>query len=464
MTITTETPAQGAAGDGLELKHFLERFSRIKYVDALFVDMCGVARGKRLPVSDLPGLMRDGLLIPESIFTLDVTGDQLDIMGRGGSDGDPDACGVPIPGTLAPSPWAGPEYAQVLMRLREDGRRARPAYIEPRNILAAVEARFIEMGLTPVIACELEFDLIDPVRAPDGRPQAPLLPGTNRRDVSNQVYGLDHLDYYKAFINDLRAWGDAQDVPTTAISTEFAPGQLEVNLRHQASALTAADHAALLRRLVKGTARAHAMEATFMAKPYLDRAGNGFHVHVSLMDAHGNNVFDGNGAFGSEMLLHAIGGLRASLVESMAIFSANLNAFRRYQLHLFVPMAKSWGYNNRSVAIRIPDGPNTSRRLEHRVAGADANPYLTVAAILAGMHYGIVNKVDPGAPMTGNAGLQLTPDLPLNQWAALDAMAAGKIIPDYFAGGYAPFYIEAKRKELEKFMSVISPLEYEWYL
>jgi len=105
-----------------------------------------------------------------------------------------------------------------------------------------------------------------------------------------------------------------------------------------------------------------------------------------------------------------------------------------------------------------------ARRLEHRVAGADANPYLTVAAILAGMHHGITSKIDPGKPMTGNAGVVLTPDVPLTQWAALDALAAGKIIPPYFAGNYAPFYIEAKRKELEKFMSFISPLEYEWYL
>ena len=464
MTKKTETPALGAAGDGLELKHFLERFPRIKYVDAIFVDMSGIARGKRLPVSDLADLLHEGILIPESIFSLDVTGDQLDIMGRGGSDGDPDASGVAIPNTLVPSPWAGPEYGQVLMRLKEDGKRINPAFTEPRNILAAVEARFTEMGLTPVVACELEFDLIDPNRGPEGQPQPPFLPGTNRRDTNNQVYGLDHLDYYKPFIDDLRTWGDAQGVPTTAISVEFAPAQLEVNLAHQKSALVACDHAALLRRLVKGAAKAHGVEATFMSKPYLDRAGNGFHVHVSLLDKTGRNVFDGNGVNGSEMLLHAIGGLRASMAESMAIFSANLNAFRRYQPHLFVPMATSWGYNNRSVAIRIPDGPNTARRLEHRVAGADANPYLTVAAILAGMHHGITNKIDPGKPMTGNASVQLTPDVPLTQWAALDALAAGKIIPHYFVGNYAPFYVEAKRKELEKFMSFVSPLEYEWYL
>ena len=201
-----------------------------------------------------------------------------------------------------------------------------------------------------------------------------------------------------------------------------------------------------------------------MSKPYPDRAGNGFHVHVSLIDKAGRNVFDGNGDAGSEMLLHAVGGLRSSMAESMAIFAPNLNAFRRYQPHLFVPMASSWGYNNRSVAIRIPGGPNAARRLEHRVAGADANPYLTVAAILAGMHHGIVNKIDPGQPMTGNAGAQLSPDVPLTQPAALAALAAGKIIPEYFIGGYAPFYIEAKRKEAAKFQSFVSPLEYEWYL
>ncbi len=452
----------GAVAQGVrEVDAFLQRHPAIRQVDAIFIDMCGIARGKRLPVEELAGLYDRGMNLPASIYLLDVTGDQLDVMGRGFSDGDPDATGFPITGTLAPAPWAGPELGQVLMRLKEP---SRDLVYDPRTVLEAVLKKFTAMGLRPVVACELEFYLFDRERGADGAPQPPLLAGTSRRDISNQVYSLEHLDYYQGFLKDLQNWSAEQGVPATMSSVEFGPAQFEINLEHRKDALRAADDAALLRRLVRAAAQARGMEASFMSKPYADNAGSGFHVHVSLLDAKGNNIFSGKGAAGSKKLMHAIGGVHQAMAQSMAIFSPNISAFRRYGANIFVPLSGCWGYNNRSVAIRVPPGPDEARRLEHRVAGAEANPYLVAAAVLAGVHHGLVTKADPGPPTEGNAATLFAPDLPQNIWAALEAMAAGKILPSYFPGNYTALYVDAKRKELDKFLHAISRQEYEWYL
>ena len=161
--------------------------------------------------------------------------------------------------------------------------------------------------------------------------------------------------------------------------------------------LKACDSAVLLKRLIKGIAVNHGFEATFMAKPYDAEAGNGMHVHMSLLDAHGRNVFaaaDEN-PLGTEMLRHAIGGLLRLMPESVALMAPNLNSFRRFQPGLYVPMAPTWGFDNRSVALRIPSGPNAARRIEHRVGGADANPYLLLATLLASVIHGIANRISP---------------------------------------------------------------------
>ena len=463
MLKPSKTRSGGEAARGIrEVAKFRKLYPSVRHIDAVFIDMCGIERGKRLPAGELAGLYDHGMNLPASIYLLDVTGDQLDVLGRGFTDGDPDGTGFPIEGTLVPAPWAGPELGQVLMSLREPERQQ--FCYDPRNVLAAVVEKFSAMGLTPVVACELEFYLFDPERGQDGAPLPPKLPGTGRRDVSNQVYSLEELDYYQAFMDDLQYWCAVQGVPATMVSAEFGPGQFEINLLHRADALRAADDAALLRRLVKAAAQARGLEASFMSKPYADRAGSGFHAHVSVLDAAGNNIFEGNGTVGSPALLHAIGGARQAMAQSMAIFSPNISAFRRYGPNIFVPQSGCWGYNNRSVAIRVPPGPEDARRLEHRVAGAEANPYLVVAAILAGLHHGLMAKADPGPPTKGNAATLAAPDLPQNFWAALEAMAAGKILPEYFPGNYCALYIDAKRRELEKFLKIISPQEYAWYL
>lgn len=447
---------------------FLAAHPGIEHFDAIFIDLNGIVRGKRFQRDDLAKIYAAGFPIPYTIYLLDITGECSDPCGRGITDGDPDGVAVPVAGSMVPAPWSARPMGQVLMTLHDqDGA---PSLVDPRNLAAAVVARFKESGLTPVVAFELEFYLVDRVRAPDGGPRPPIDPQSGARVSAAQVYGMSQLDAFRAFFEAVETACRAQRVPASVASTEYAPGQFEINLRHVADPLAAADHAALLRHIVKKVAQYQGMDATFMSKPFAWLAGNGMHVHVSLLDGAGKNVFDdraadgGGGPDGGTALRHAVGGLTATLAEAMAIFAPNLNAFRRFQPNLFVPVTKSWAANNRSVAFRIPAGPGESRRIEHRVAGADANPYLVLAALLAGLHHGLDERLEPGPMTDGNAGHSLDPDLPLAWDAALDRLQAATILPGYLGRDYVDLYCATKRNELRRFNATISRQEYDWYL
>ena len=205
------------------------------------------------------------------------------------------------------------------------------------------------------------------------------------------------------------------------------------------------------------------MRASFMAKPFLDAAGSGMHVHVSIVDDRGRNMFDDGTPAGSAVLRQAIGGLHQAMPESQAIFAPSMNAFRRFGPGQFVPLNRFWGYNNRAVAFRVPAGPSTARRIEHRIAGADANPYLVLAAILAGIHHGIATSADPGEPRQGNVVLE-DAGVSFDLSTALDRLAKSVLLGRYIDPGYLQVYAEVKRGERARFLEHIARREYDWYL
>lgn len=445
-----------------EHTQFLSDHPEIEFIDVLVPDMCNVIRGKRIPVSEVDKLFGEGLQIAASIMLLDITGECTDAGGRGFSDGDPDVTIRPVPGTLVPVPWGSQPTAQVLGSLFElDGS---PCLIDPRHVLAGVLDRFKEFGLNPVVATELEFYLLDGERAGNGEVAPPMLPQSGRRAWATQVYSIGDLDGFSGFLREVDTVCVAQQLPVGAATAEYAIGQYEINLKHVDDGLAAADHGLLLQRVIKNIAQNHGAAATFMAKPYPGGAGNGLHVHLSLFDEAGNNVFDDGTETGSEMLRHAVAGLLATMGEAFAFFAPNVNSYRRFAPNLYVPTTRSWGYNNRSVAVRIPTGSTAARRLEHRVAGADANPYLTLAAILAGVHHGITHKIEPEPPRSDNASDILAADLPFRWQEALEALKRAEILPRYFGGGYCELFRESRQFELDNFASRITPLEYDWYL
>lgn len=447
-----------------ELAEFLTAHPDVEYIDAIVIDLCGNAIGKRLPVAHAGKMVTGGTPICGAMQLVDVMGNTADPMGYGFSDGDPDALARPLAGTFAPVPWSDGRHAQVLCELTGaiDGA---PFWYDPRRVLDKVCRTFAETGLTPVLALELEFYLVDLERAEDGAPIPCASPLTGRRERQGQVLSLAKLDQYQPVIGAMQAACIAQGLPVTTVISEYGPGQFEINLEHQSDPLKAADHAALLRRAVQATARQLGYDATFMSKPFPGLSGSGLHLHLSLVDEAGDNVFDPARTDGETMLGHAVGGLQATLGEAMALFAPNVNVYRRFRPDEFTPVTRDWGENNRSVAFRLPPTTEgTARRLEHRVAGAEANPYLVTAAVLAGVHHGLKTRADPGTKHTGNAGAEIDNSLPLTLWQALESFQKSTILPEYLGADYVEMYHQVKTAEFNDFMDEISAREYRWYL
>lgn len=446
-----------------ELDAFLKKHPNIRFLDVMFVDISGILRGKRIPVADAPGFYRQGIQGPVSALTLSVIGHTDDPFGRGNSDGDPDQMLHPVPGTLAPTPWLGPNVGQVLAGFwHVDGS---PEPSDPRQVLTGVLDRFKELGITPCVAVELEFFLIDRERAPDGSLQPPIAPLTGRRMPHHHSFGLAELESISDIVNEFSDVAELQGLSPGTLIVEYSGGQFEVNLRHKTDALRAADEGVLLQRLVRNIAMRHGMEATFMAKPYPDGAGSGLHFHVSLLDDKGNNLFATDAdIMRNELLRHSVGGIFETAIEAMAFFAPNQNSYRRIAPGQFAPTGKNWAFDHRGATIRIPSGPAPASRLEHRMAGADAEVHLALACVLAGMHHGIVNRIVPPDPITGPVPEETDPDLPLDLPAALRALGAARILPDYLGEDFCRLYAEARRLEHAGLQAIIPPAEYAYYL
>ncbi|MCY3768871.1 MAG: glutamine synthetase family protein [Gammaproteobacteria bacterium] len=447
------------------LQAFLKKYPDTRYLDVFYCDLSCIVRGKRYPIGQAEKIFDSGAMTPGSCFLLAVTGESMDPAGMGFTDGDPDEIGRPIPATLGPAPWTQVPVAQVMLTLESlDGT---PFYYEPRNVLRRVLDRFDDLGLRPVVAFELEFYLADAGRDGSGGILPPRSPLTGRRPDTAQVYSMEEVEEFALYLDEVTTTCAMQGITTGAISAEYAPGQFEINLQHRDDPLAAADQCVIFRRTVQGIARKHGLQASFMAKPYPDQAGSGLHLHISLLDDRGTNVLDGGGRYatpacGSRLLFHGIGGLRETMGDSMAIFAPNANSYHRFVPNIFVPVTPCWGYENRSVAMRIPKSPGKARRIEHRVAGADANPYLTLATLLAAIHHGIRNQVDPGEPAAGNAGKAADPDLPLDIERALARCRQSAFLSRYLGADYIRAYTECKLNEYHAFsQSGDSPIQ--WY-
>ena len=441
-----------------ELKNYLKKYPETKYLDAIISDLSGIIRGKRIPIKDAQKLFSQGIQFCYSTFLLDASGYCPDVKGRGYSDGDPDATYYPVANTLKPLPWHKDPIAQVLITIQDEHRYS--SLMDPRNILSKVTEKFEEIKLFSKIAFELEFYLFDRRKSIYEKPKVATSTRSKRGSEGTQVYGMKELDDYYDFLEDVNLFCQKQDIPATTASSEFAPGQYEINLKYTDNPLKAADDSALLRRAIKETAELHGYEASFLSKPFLDQSGSGMHVHISLFNEKGDNVFVND----SEILKYSIGGLQKIMYDAFAIFAPNVNAYRRFLPNQFVPVNKTWGLNNRSVALRIPTGDPLNTRIEHRMSGAEANSYLVLASILSGIHCGIANKLLPDKPRTDNACENPDENMPKNINQALKLLENSKILEEYFTKEYIELYVDLKRKEFNAFNDEISDVEYKWYL
>ncbi len=445
-----------------EAEAFLAANPDIGNVHVILTDICGVGRGKSLRRNEIERLYSEGRMIAGSILSLDVTGADVIETGLVWDDGDADRVLRPVPGTLVRAPWLEPATGQVLVTLNELG--GTPSQADPRHALARVVERFAALKLTPVVAVELEFYLLDRESALAGRARPPALPLTGYRPHQLQAYDLRDLDDLAPVLADIYAACEAQGVPAETALCEYAPGQFEIVLRHRPDVMRAVDEAILYKRIVRGVASRHGYEATFMAKPYAEQSGSGMHVHISLADQAGKNVFAADDPSGTPLMRNAIGGLLATMAESVGVFAPNANSYRRFRRNSYAPVAASWGINNRTVSLRIPAGAAETCHIEHRPAGADANPYLVMAAILAGMHHGIAEKLDPGNPVTGNGYEKRAKYIPGNWYDAIDAFWRAAILKDYFGKDFVDTYCTLKEVEADRFYAEPTERDFEWYL
>ncbi len=446
-----------------EARAFLQAHPDIEKIEFLMPDLHGVVRGKWGPAASLAKAFTDGVPLPYSTFGFDVWGRECEPTGLHIETGDKDGICLGVPGTVARVPWAERPTAQVLMALHApDGT---PWFGDPRHVLKRIVDRFAARGLTPVVAFELEFYLVDPgfdpVRDVAPRPVGHVPDGLERQ----HMYAVDELEKHEAFFAEVTAAGALQDVPLDTTISEAGPGQFEINLLHRPDCLRAADDAVLLRRMITGIARRRGLKATFMAKPFPDWPGNGMHMHVSLIDDDGVNIFAEDGA-GQERLGHAIQGCLDTMPDALALFINSYNGYRRLAPNSYAPTRITWGTDNRSVAVRVPNAKPGARRLEHRISGADANPHLALAAILAGMLHGLDAKQAPPPPVEGSAydgrgaGATLSDDMTL----AVARFAASDFVSDGLGADFRHIFTELKRAERDVFAGQVSRLEYETYL
>ncbi|MEJ2035468.1 MAG: glutamine synthetase family protein [Maritimibacter sp.] len=442
-----------------EYQTYCDTYGRPDRVELMLCDINAILRGKWLPGDDEKKLSEGGVRLPLSTYAPNIMGEEVEATGLGIVVGDPDGRLFPVPGSLRPVPWSGgkrTKVAQVLVEMHDETGEISP--VSPRRQLENMLERFHARGLTPVVATELEFYLYQPREDEEEAPTPP------DHSPSAQNFDLDVLDRTQAILDDILDGSTAQGMSPDTLIAEYGPGQFEINFHHTDDVLAAADSALYFRRMVRAVARKHEMSATFMAKPYADYPGNGMHAHISLVDKDGNNVFDEGGDEPSALLKQAIAGTLHTMGDLQAIFAPHMNSYRRFQPGSFAPHAPDWGLDNRSAAIRVPEVAGPGARLEHRISGADANPYLVLTAILGGMLYGLDHPdLDLPLPLDdegSNHGEPLASD-----WAgAVDTFAGSEIVTDVFGADYRDIYTAVRRDEISQLTSAISQIEYRTYL
>lgn len=435
------------------MKNWLRKNPQVRTIRVAAADLNGQARGKRIPSRYADKAVEGAMRFPMSVLNLDIWGEDIDDSPLVFESGDKDGVLKPTERGFMPMPWLdAPTALLPIWMFHEDGR---PYDGDPRHALRAVLDRYKARGLTPVCAVELEFFLIDD----SGRNlQVPPSPRSGKRRVAGEILSLRALDQFDTFFTDLYDACEEMDIPADTAISEAGLGQFEINLMHCDDALRAADDAWLFKMLVKGMARKHGFAASFMAKPYEDYSGSGLHMHFSVLDAEGNNVFDNGGEEGTDILRHAVAGCLAAMPGSALIFAPHANSFDRMVPGNHAPTGVSWAYENRTSAVRIPSGAPAARRIEHRVAGGDVNPYLMLAAVLGAALSGIEDGAEPPAPITGNAYAADLPQIPADWKSAIDAFETCPQIARIFPRDLVRNFVLTKRQELH-YMQELSPAE-----
>ncbi len=440
-----------------EARTFLETYPEAEAIDIVLSDLHGIGRGKMIRRHELESLFSSGRGMPASLFAQDVTGHDVPAAIALMQDGGGDSRCWPVPQTLGFDTATG--RGSVLLGMEKPDGAAHP--LAPRNALLRQIARAQDMGFAPMGAMELEFYLVDMTRDASGRPQPACAPLTGKRLSGANCMSVDELDEMSPFFDAVYTGAASLDLPLESLISEYAVGQFELTLRYR-DLVRAADDIIRAKRLLRMTARRFGMEACFMAKPFSQSSGSGMHLHLSLCDTEGANLFaDPSADTLSPLMLQAIGGIRRSMAETMLVLAPVLNSWRRFAGTVYSPAANTWGFEDRDVAIRIPAGSASSRHFEHRVAGVDANPYLVAAVTLGAALDGIAQQADAG--MKGAAGKAEYAPLPSDWSSAIGSFAISQAMRDILGEDLHRIYAAVKRAEHDALAVTVTDLEWQIY-
>jgi glutamine synthetase len=442
-----------------DLEHWLNE-RRVTEIECLVPDLTGVARGKILPREKFTE--DRGMRLPEAIVAIGVTGEfpeegpYYDVI----TPTDRDMHLRPDPATVRIVPWAADPTAQVIHDCFD--RHGRLVPYAPRSVLRRVCDLYAAEGWDPVVAPELEFYLIErstdsnqPLRPPRGR--------SGRAETSRQVYSIDAVNEFDPLFEDIYAYCEQMELNVDTLIHEVGAGQMEINFLHN-HPMQLADEVFFFKRTIREAALRHEMYATFMAKPMANEPGSAMHVHQSIVDRQTRrNIFSNDDGSPSQAFFWYIGGLQRYIPAAMALFAPYVNSYRRLARSTAAPINIQWGTDNRTVGIRSPVANPAARRLENRVIGADANPYVALAATLACGYLGLKHRIEPTPECKGDAYLGAYA-LPRSLGEALAALKAEGDLHDVLGKDFITVYTEIKEIEHEEFMKVISPWEREHLL
>lgn len=442
-----------------KIESFLKEH-RIDEVECLVPDMAGIARGKIVPAERfLKAMESHGLRIPEQIFVQTVTGHYPDE----DTVCDPASKDVylsPDPDTIRMVPWYDEPTAQIICDAYYF--EGQPVEFASRNLLRRILALYAKKGWRPIVAPELEFFLVDVNTDPD-YPLEPPIGRSGRRETSRQSYGVDAVNEFDPIFEDVYDFCEAQGIDIDTLTHEAGSAQMEMNFNH-GDALELADQTFLFKRTVREAGLRHKVYATFMAKPMQNEPGSSMHIHQSLLSAKdGRNLFAQASGKNSKLFLHYIGGLQKYIPDLMPLLGPNVNSYRRLVPFSDAPISTHWGNDNRTVGLRVPQSDSNARRVENRIAGADANPYLAIAASLACGYLGMTEKIEPRAPVEGSA-YRLAHTLPRTLYDALHRFTGRKAFRGLLGEKFIDAVALVRSTELEAYQEVISSWEREHLL
>ena len=441
----------------MENDNSIRRLKRVlpDRVEVYLVDLNGVCRGRWLVGDGVERAYSGGLRLPLSLVATDIFGQDVLASGLIEESGDRDGEARPAYAGPQAMPWVDDSSRQLQLSVYGDDET--PFECDPRHVLARVVDAAAAHGLRAVVGTELEFFLFEEQQSNNTDPRAPTaLLGSN-------MLSTDALHEVRPYLDEVASACHTLSVPAEGMICEAGPSQLEVDLGPLDDPLAAADAVIAFRRLARGFARNRGWNASFMPKPLGDHEGSGMHVHLSLLNERGENVFASHD--GEKLLSHAIGGCLAHLAESQLFFAPNANSYRRYVGGAHAPSSATWGYDNRFAALRIPRSAPRARRLEHRMPGSDANPYLAIAAIIAAALDGLNCAIDPGAEAVGQAGADPRFVAPALGWReAIDAFAGSSWVAENFGKTLQHVFVACKRQEHDRLLAQIPQAELDAYL